>query len=220
MGKQEAGQGDIKDGGAGLIVTVEDEGTGLDDGVEDGGAGLSYEVEDAEAGAQLPGDGRGRREEGRSRHARPGRCREQGRGPTQTNQGLGDGGVQTVRRPRGPHPGRPAPADRQRRHHRYKPGGARNGDVTSSGDVIHDGLHHIADGRKEADSDNDIHGDFHRGLLAREPTKQCAKKKTRELDRGRGRRRRGGGGQILWGPDDRTVKLSQMFNTSTVNVCQ
>ena len=44
---------------------------------------------------------------------------------------------------------------------------------------------------EEQERQGNIHGDFHRGQLARDPTKQGAKKKTRE--RGRGRRRRGGG---------------------------
>ena len=72
--------------------------------------------------------------------------------------------------------------------------------MTNSGDVIHDGSHHIADSREEVDSGNNIHGDFHRGLLARDPTKQGAKKKTRELDRGRSGR---GGGDQMWAGETR-----------------
>ena len=69
--------------------------------------------------------------------------------------------------------------------------------MTSSGDSIHDGSHHIGDSKAEADSGSDIHDNSHRGLLARDLTKEGAKKETRELGRGRGRRRGGGGGQML-----------------------
>ena len=67
--------------------------------------------------------------------------------------------------------------------------------MTSSGDFIHDGSHHIGDSRAEAGSGRDIHDDSHHGLLARDLTKEGAKKETRDL--GRGRRRGGGGGQML-----------------------
>ena len=130
--------------------------------------GSGRHQETAEAGARDPKDRRGRREEGQGQHAQPGRCRQQGQGPTQTNQGHGGAVGQPVRRPQVPHSGRPEAPNHQRRPHQHKLGGAKNGDKTSSHSNIHDNAYQGQIARNEVHHGRLTHNNTHHGQLARD----------------------------------------------------